>query len=165
MKLSALVITLIMLTVARESSGTSCDGPYLGFDDEIGLENGFSSYSYVFVAKVSQAKLEHVDDERLWIQHVSLELYSPSLKGAVPDRLNYLVEGQCGASFEEGEIYLFFIDSLSKTPSYGNFKLVLVDEEGPGYTWVIDWIRAKRLTNQSRGDGELHPLKRIPQPN
>ncbi len=85
-----------------------------------------------------------VEQEEGWsIRRVTLSTYPPALKGAVPRAVNYRMAGPCGLHFAEGEVYLFLVNSLAEQPGSASVRLVMLEETGPEYMWVLDWIESK----------------------
>lgn len=105
--------------------------------DESDLDEAFDKASFVFVATVIGENEQGLA--------VTYQLHPPALKGSVPSSGEITQANQCrGIPFLDGSaIILLFMDSLGAPLSRNNWQLVSLAEEGPGLTWVSDWLAVK----------------------
>lgn len=75
-------------------------------------------------------------------QIYNYELFEPVLKGEMLDKGFITFQGGCLPKADD-VIYLFFLNSLKEKVNGGNHIFFAVSVNGPGYTWIAEWIREK----------------------
>lgn len=133
-----------LLFVAAQANAVTCR-EFLGSAED--LDRALERSNIAFVVNVEV--IDRGSDPKL-----SYTLVDPPLKGSPPTTgvLNY-GDPYC-AQLEfllERGIVLVFLESLDGEVTRQNATLVALSEDGPGFGWVIDWLRAKTSNNA------LHP--------
>ena len=74
-------------------------------------------------------------------QIYNYRVYKPVLKGQVPEQGHITFVGACRPRASRA-VYVFFLDSMKeKIQGFNSIFMSLPD--GPGYTWIADWIEQK----------------------
>jgi hypothetical protein len=80
-------------------------------------------------------------------QIYNYELLEPVLKGTVPATGHITFAGECSPLNDES-VYLFFLDSMQEKIADANAIFFSLTEEGPGFTWIAEWISNKLSSTQ-----------------
>ena len=102
--------------------------------DESDLDKVYELSDMVFIAEITPRP-------GINPQIYNYRVYKPVLKGQVPEQGFITFAGACKPRASRA-VYVFFLDSLKeKIQGFNSVFMSLPD--GPGYTWIADWIDGK----------------------
>ena len=110
--------------------------------DESDLNNVYELSNMVFIAEITPRP-------GINPQIYNFHAYKPFLKGDVPEQGFITFADGCKPRAGKA-IYVFFLDSLKeKIQGFNSIFMSLPD--GPGYTWIADWVEGKTSEKKKSG--------------
>jgi len=103
--------------------------------NESNLDMVFDLSDLVFIARISPRS---GPNPKIY----NFQLLDPQLKGNVPKQGHITFAGEC-SPVDDNAIYLFFLNSLDEKIANANAIFFSLTPEGPGFTWIAEWIRDK----------------------
>ena len=84
-------------------------------------------------------------------QIYNFELLEPTIKGEVASEGFVTFRDTC-SPLANDSIYLFLLYSMKEEIDGANAVLLSLSREGPGYSWIADWVEGKISSNKVLAD-------------
>jgi len=111
--------------------------------NESDLDKVYELSKLVFVAQISPRPGVNR-------QIYNYRIFPPVLKGKVPEQGFITFKEEC-KPMAQNAIYVFFLVSM-KEKIQGFNAIFMSLPDGPGYSWIADWIEGKTAGNKKTGD-------------